>query len=153
MRRTFFPLKIKKRDRPSPFAKKKTPHVVLGGTAFWRHDILSAQGNNKTPFLRILSRDPDIDPCAPSQTAVFAAISGFPACIVSFPVCERVSKNRCRFRALSAFEKSPATSTHIRKPFLAALALLTPRLQSSSATLRARVGSLCSSPRKPLPSF
>ena len=36
MRRTFFPLKIKKRDRPSPFAKKKTPHVVFGGTAFCR---------------------------------------------------------------------------------------------------------------------
>ena len=34
MRRTFLFPKLKKRDRPSPFAKKKTPHVVLGGTAF-----------------------------------------------------------------------------------------------------------------------
>lgn len=97
------------------------------GTEFCRYGVLSAP-EDKTPFSRILSRDPDSDPCAPSQTAVFAAISGFAARIVSFPVCGRVSKNTRRFRALNAFEKSSVTSTHIRRLFLAALALLTPKL-------------------------
>lgn len=49
----------------------------FGGTAFCRHSFLSAPGN-KTPFLRILSRDPDIDPCAPSQTAVLPLFRAFP---------------------------------------------------------------------------
>ena len=131
---------------------KRCPHVVLGGTAFCRHGILSAQ-RDKALFSRILSITPDIDPCAPSQTAVFAAISGFPACIVSFPVCERVSKNRRRFRALSAFEKSSLTSAHIRRPFLASFAAFDPRFQSSSATLRARVVPLGSPPHKPPSTF
>ena len=151
MRRTFFPLKIKKRARPLYFVKTASLCRFFGGTAFWRHSFLSAPGN-KTSFLRILSRDPDIDPLA-SQTAVFAVISGFPACIVSFPVCERVSKNRRRFRALSAFEKSSLTSAHIRRPFLAAFTAFDPRLQSSSATLRARVVPSGSPPRKPPSTF
>lgn len=106
---------------------KRLPYVVFGGTAFWRHGILAAQGN-KSLFSRILSTTPDIDPSAPPQTAVFAVISGFAVRIISFPVYDRVSKNTRRFRALGAFEKSSLTSAHIRRPFLAALALLTPKL-------------------------
>lgn len=132
MRRTFLSPRLKKRDRPSYFAKNDVPMSFSAarsfvGTAFCRYGVLSAP-EDKTPFSRILSRDPDIDPCAPSQTAVFAAISGFAVRIVSFPVCGRVSKNTRRFRALNAFEKSSVTSTHIRRLFLAALALLTPKL-------------------------
>ena len=152
MRRTFLSPKLKKRARSSPFAKKKTPHVVLGGTEFCRYGVLSAP-EDKTPFSRILSRDPDSDPGAPSQTAVFAAISGFPARIISFPVYDRVSKNTRHFRALSAFEKSSLTSAHIQRPFLASFTAFDPRLQSSSATLRARVALLCSPPRKPPSTF
>ena len=119
----------------------------LGGTAF-----LAAQGN-KSLFSRILSTTPDIDPGAPSQTAEFAVISGFAVRIISFPVYNCVSKNTRRFRALSAFEKSSLTSAHIRRPFLAAFTAFDPRLQSSSATLRARVALLCSPPRKPPSTF
>ena len=96
----------------------------FGGTAFWRHGILAAQGN-KSLFSRILSTAPDIDPGAPSQTAVFAVISGFAVRIISFPVYNCVSKNRRRFRALSAFEKSSLTSAHIRSASRPPLRLLT----------------------------
>ena len=132
---------------------KRLPYVVFfGGTAFLRHGVLSAP-RDKTPSSRILSTTPDIDPCAPSQTAEFAVISGFAVRITSFPVYNCVSKNRRRFRALSAFEKSSLTSAHIRRPFLASFAAFDPRLQSSSATLRARVALLCSPPRKPPSTF
>lgn len=153
MRRTFLSPKPKKRDRPLYFVKKGFPMSFFlaarrfGGTAFCRRQEI------RPPFLRILSRDPDIDPCAPSQTAEFAVISGFAVRIISFPVYDRVSKNTRRFRALSAFEKSSLTSAHIRRPFLASFAAFDPRLQSSSATLRARVALLCSPPRKPLSTF
>lgn len=79
--------------------------------------------------MRILSRDPDIDPLAP-QTAEFAVISGFAVRIISFPVYDRVSKNTRHFRALSAFEKSSLTSAHIRRPFLAAFTAFDPKLQA-----------------------
>lgn len=96
-----------------------------------------------------------IDPIAPSQTAVFAAISGFPACIVSFPVCGRVSKNRRRSRALNAFrEVIAATSAHIRSANRSCrLSAFNAKASSSSATLRARVVPLDSPPRKPLSTF
>lgn len=132
--------------------RRPPPMSFFGGTAFCRYSFLSAQGN-KSLFSRILSRDPDIDPCAPSQTAVFAVISGFAVRIISFPVYDRVSKNTRRFRALSAFEKSSLTSAHIRRPFLAAFTAFDPRLQSSSAILRASVVLLCSPPCKPPSTF
>ena len=139
---------LPKKDAPCRFRR----HGVFSGTAFWRHGILAAQGN-KSLFSRILSTTPDIDPSAPSQTAVFAVISGFAVRIISFPVYNCVSENRRRFRALSAFEKSSLASAHIRRPFLASFAAFDPRLQSSSATLRARVALLCSPPRKPPSTF
>lgn len=120
--------KAQKARSPIIFCQKGFPMSFFlaarrfGGTAFCRRQEI------RPPFLRILSRDPDIDPCAPSQTAEFAVISGFAVRIISFPVYDRVSKNTRRFRALSAFEKSSLTSAHIRRPFLAALALLTPKL-------------------------
>ncbi len=150
--------KAQKARSPIIFCQKGFPMSFFlaarrfGGTAFWRHGVLSAP-RDKTPSSRILSTTPDIDPSAPPQAAVFAAISGFAVRIVSFPVYNCVSKNRRRFRALSAFEKSSLTSAHIRRPFLAAFTTFDPRLQSSSATLRARVALLCSPPRKPLPTF
>lgn len=114
MRRTFFPLKIKKRDRPSPFAKKRRPMSFsaarrFGGTAFCRRQ------ENRAFYYSYFTAASGIDPCAPSQTAVFAVISGFVARIISFPVYNCVSKNTRRFRALSAFrEVIAATSSHIR---------------------------------------
>lgn len=125
---------------------KRRPYVVFGGTAFWRTAFCRRKEKRAFHYAYFTTAS-GIDPCAPSQTAEFAAISGFAARIISFPVYDRVSKNTRRFRALSAFEKSPLTSTHIRKPFLAALALLTPRLQSSSATLRARCLVLFAAPQ------
>ena len=132
---------------------------------FRRHGVLSVRRfvgtefcrrrKTRPLFSRILSRDPDSDPCAPSQTAVFAAISGFPACIVSFPVCGRVSKNRRRFRALNAFrEVIAATSAHIRSASRSCrLSAFNAKALSSSATLRARVVPPGSPPRKPLSTF
>ena len=86
-----------------------------------------------------------IDPIAPSQTAVFAAI----------PVCGRVSKNRRRSRALNAFrEVIAATSAHIRSANRSCrLSAFNAKASSSSATLRARVVPLDSPPRKPLSTF
>ena len=130
MRRTFLSPRLKKRDRPSYFAKNDVPMSFstarrFVGTAFCRYGVLSVP-EDKTPFSRILSRDPDSDPCAPSQTAVFAAISGFAARIVSSPVCGRISKNTRLFRALNTFREVIAvTATHIRRPFFPPLRLLT----------------------------
>ena len=150
MRRTLL-LSKRKNAIDHYILSKRRPHVVFGGTAFWRHGVLSTP-RDKTPSSRILSTAPDIDSRA-SQTAEFAVISGFAARVISFPVHDRVSKNTRRFRALSAFEKSSLTSAHIRRPFLASFAAFDPRLQSSSATLRARAAPLGSPPRKPLPTF
>lgn len=97
--------------------------------------------------MRILSRDPDIDPSAPPQTAEFAVISGFAVRITSFPVYDRVSKNTRRFRALSAFEKSPLTSTHIRRPFLPPLRLLTQGFKLVRNSTRARWSALFVAPQ------
>ena len=117
---------------------KRRPYVVFGGTAFWRTAFCRRKEKRAFHYAYFTTAS-GIDPCAPSQTAEFAAISGFAARIISFPVYNCVSKNTRRFRALSAFEKSSLTSAHIRRPFLAAFTAFDPRLQSSSATLRARV--------------
>ena len=124
---------------------KRRPYVVFGGTAFWRTAFCRRKEKRAFHYAYFTTAS-GIDPCAPSQTAEFAAISGFAARIISFPVYNCVSKNTRRFRALSAFEKSSLTSAHIRRPFLAAFTAFDPRLQSSSATLRARVVLFCSPP-------
>lgn len=146
--------KLKKRDRPSFFVKKASLCRFLAarrfsGTAFCRRKEIRAF--HYAYFMAASG----IDPSAPSQTAVFAAISGFPACIVSFPVCGRVSKNRRRSRALNAFrEVIAATSAHIRSASRCCrLSAFNAKASSSSATLRARVVPLDSPPRKPLSTF
>ena len=116
MRRTFLFPKLKsaiahhllQKSIPTSFSAAQR----FSGTAFCRR-------KEKRAFhYAYFTAASGIDPSAPSQTAVFAVISGFAARIVSFPVRDRVSKNTRRFRALSAFEKSPLTSDISEDPFL-----------------------------------
>ena len=119
------------------------------GTAFCRRK------ENRVFHYAYFTAASGIDPCAPSQTAVFAVISGFAVRIISFPVYNCVSKNTRRFRALSAFrEVIAATSAHIRSASRSCrLSAFNAKASSSSATLRARVVQLDAPPHKPPSTF
>lgn len=96
---------LPKKRRPMSFYAARR----FGDTAFCRRK------ENQAFHYAYFTAASGIDPCAPSQTAEFAVISGFAVRIISFPVYDRVSKNTRRFRALSAFrEVIAATSSHIR---------------------------------------
>ena len=159
---TAFTLRKTRRTFLSPKLKSAIAHHILqksvpmsflaarrfGGTAFCRRK------ENRAFHYAYFTAALGIDPSAPSQTAVFAAISGFAARIVSFPVCGCVSKNRRRFRALNTFREVVAvTATHIRRPFFPPLQLLTQGFKARPQLYARALSRLVRRPRKPLPTF